>query len=200
MANLPDPIQKAIDALSNLPGIGSRSAERLTFALLKNPEHISKNLANALLDLEKIKECEISHNYTEQENCPIVLDSRRNSKIICVVESPMDVIALERTHEYKGQYHVLHGVISPLNKIRPEDIRIASLIQRIQKNPEIEEIIFALSCNIESDTTTFYIIEKLNTFFDGKITQIARGIPSGGDLDYLDIGTISRAFLDRKNF
>ncbi len=200
MAKLPDPIQKAIDALSDLPGIGSRSAERLTFALLKNPETVAPKLAQALLDLEKVRECAVSHNYTEAEICPITADPRREKKVICVVEMPMDVVALEKTNEYKGQYHVLHGVISPLNKVRPEDVRIASLLTRIQENAEIEEIIFAFSANVESDATAFYITEKLEKIFKGKITRIARGIPSGGDLDYLDTGTISRAFSDRKTF
>ena len=202
MTHLPRSIQNAIEALSDLPGIGQRSAERLVFSLLKNKNQLDKKLAKAFAELkENLNECEISCNYCEGKLCPLATDPNRTDKIICVVENPLDLIAIERTNEFKGRYHVLHGVISPLNKIGPEDLRIPQLIQRIKKNPQIEEVILAMSGNVEGDATAFYITEQIrNTGYKGIVSRLARGIPTGGDLDYVDTGTLSRAFIDRKTF
>lgn len=205
---LPQSIQTAIEALSDLPGIGSRSAERLIFALLKNESGLDQKIAEALKDLKKnIGECSQCYHFCEvipseekQPLCAICQKFSRDRKSICVIETPTDLIALERTHEFKGLFHVLHGVISPLQKVGPEDLRIAQLFERIKNNPETEEIILAMSGNIESDATALYITENLHKFFKGKITRIARGIPTGGDLDYLDAGTLSRALLDRREY
>lgn len=206
MQSLPKSIQKAIEALSDLPGIGSRSAERLVFALLKNDMQLEEKIAEALVNLKKnLGECDTCHHYCEHKPdepviCPICSDFSRDTKTLCVVEEPTDLIAIERTHEYKGCYHVLHGVLSPLNKIGPDQIRITSLINRVETTDEsFDEIILALSGNIESDATALYITEQLQKIFDGKITRLARGIPTGGDLDYLDVGTLSRAMLDRRS-
>lgn len=203
---LPQSIQNAINALSDLPGIGSRSAERLIFALLKNESGLDQKISETLGTLKKnICECENCHNFCdnffdpgEKKLCKICQNATRNNKILCVVETPMDLIAVERTHEFKGHFHVLHGVISPLQKVTPKELRIRELFLRLEKNSEIEEIILALSGNVESDTTVLYLLENLSDFFKGKITRLARGIPMGGDLDYLDAGTLSRAILDRK--
>ena len=228
MISLPISIQKAIEALADLPGIGSRSAERLVFSLLKNDLQLEEKIAEALLNLKKnLGECEICHHYCETKAreldlnttavsnglpgspalqlpslvCPICSDFTRDRSVICIVEEPTDLIAIERTHEYKGLYHVLHGVLSPMNKIGPDKLRIVSLIKRIthQSDNQFSEIIIALSGNVESDATALYLTQQLKAFPEIKITRLARGIPSGGDLDYLDIGTLSQAMLDRRS-
>lgn len=203
---LPQSIQNAIEALSDLPGIGSRSAERLVFALLKNESGLDQKISQALGVLkENICECENCYHFCDNSSeinvktlCKICKNATRNNKVLCVVETPIDLIAIERTHEFKGFFHVLHGVISPLQKIGPNDLRIQELFDRLESNPEIKEIILALSGNVESDATALYLMENLPKYFKGKTTRLARGIPMGGDLDYLDAGTLSRAILDRK--
>jgi len=198
---LPKPILDAIESLSDLPGIGSRSAERLIFSLLKNESGLDQKIATHIGNLKKgIQECEKCHHFCEQKMCSICENTSRDERLLCVVESPLDLIALERTHEYKGLYHVLHGVISPLNKVHPEDIRIKSLLKRVQENSEIQEIILATSGTTESDATAMYIARELESLFTGKISRLSRGIPSGGDLDYLDLGTLSRAMCERREF
>lgn len=208
MNSLPNSITKAIESLSDLPGIGNRSAERLIFSLLKNTSSLDQKIAESLAGLKSnVAECIQCFHYCDTNTetpaislCPICKNINREQRTICIVESPLDVVALERTHEFKGLYHVLHGVISPLNKILPDNLRIKELLKRVENTPEIEEILFALSGNVESDGTTSFIAEKLKPIFKGTITKIARGIPSGGDLDYLDTGTIGRAILDRRSF
>ncbi len=200
---LPQSIQDTIDALSDLPGIGQRSAERLVFALLRNESDLDQKLAQSLTNLKfNLNECRVSCNYCDGELCPIVTDTRRSQSTICVVETPLDLMAIERTNEFRGQYHVLHGVISPLNKVGPEDLRITQLIHRIQTDDtQVEEIILAMSGNVEGDATAFYITEQIRqTSFNGKVSRLARGIPTGGDLDYVDAGTLSRALVDRREF
>ena len=198
---LPPSITNAIEALSDLPGIGSRSAERLIFSLLKNDAGLDQKIARTIGNLKtNIRECILCHHFSEEEKCKICANPSRDTRIICVVESPMDLVALERTHEFRGQYHVLHGVISPMNKVRPENLRITPLFERVKSNSEIEEIILATSGNVEGDATSLYLTENLKKFFHGKISRLARGIPTGGDLDYLDIGTLSRAMADRREF
>ncbi len=201
MQTLPQSIQSAIDALSDLPGIGSRSAERLVFTLLQNDSALDQKLARAFGNLKlNLNECSISYNYCEGKNCPLATHPNRDDKVICVVETPMDLLAIERTQEFKGRYHVLHGVISPMNKVRPEQLRINQLIERVETSDTIEEVVLAMSGNVEGDATAFYITEKLQHNFNGKVTRLARGIPTGGDLDYLDAGTLSRALIDRREF
>ncbi|MCK5460404.1 recombination protein RecR [Candidatus Gracilibacteria bacterium] len=206
---LPQSIQTAIQSLSDLPGIGNRSAERLIFALLRNESGLDQKISESLKNLRKnIGECSLCHHFCEITNseetqaplCEICQRPSRDKKSICVIETPTDLIALERTLEFKGLFHVLHGVISPLQKVGPEDLRIAHLFKRLQNNTEIEEVILAMSGNIESDATALYITENLHKIFKGKITRLARGIPTGGDLDYLDTGTLSRALLDRRDY
>lgn len=195
---LPAAITTAIDALSDLPGIGSRSAERLIFALLKNEGGLDQKIGQSLLDLKKnVRECAQCCHLAEEELCPICQSPTRSADSICVVESPMDVLAIERTHGFDGQYHVLHGVISPLDRVSADDLRIAELIDRVTKNPPTE-IILALSGTTESEATAMQLSAQLHRNCDAKISRLARGIPSGGDLDYLDAGTLSRAMMDRR--
>jgi len=198
---LPKSIEKAIEALSDLPGIGARSAERLVFSLLRNQTGLSEKIAEALSGLgENISECTQCHNYCETGGlCPIC-HSHREAKLICVVESPIDILAIEKTHEFRGQYHVLHGVISPMNKVGPDDLRIASLVSRLQASGETEEVILAMSGNVEGEATALYLTDQLHQLTSTKVSRLARGIPSGGDLDYLDVGTLSRALMDRSEF
>ena len=198
MKLLPESIERAIEALSTLPGIGNRSAERLVLTLLRNPQGLENTIGEALINLKKnLKECDRCCHYTETTLCPICFDDLRDKHTLCIIEASTDLLALERTHTYKGQYHVLHGVLSPLQKTRPEDIRLGELFTRIQEEP-IEEVVLALSSNTESEATCLYIQEHIKPFFKGKITRLARGIPSGGDLDYLDMGTLSRALQERR--
>lgn len=201
MQNLPQAIQTAIEALSDLPGIGSRSAERLVFNLLRNESGLDQKLALAVGALkESVRECPISFNYCDGQYCPLAVSPNRNDNILCIVETPMDLLAIERTSEFKGRYHVLHGILSPLNKIGPDQLRITPLLQRVKNSTEIEEVIIALSGNVEGDATAYYLMDKMASIFTGKITRLARGIPTGGDLDYLDTGTLSRALTDRREF
>lgn len=205
---LPNSLQSAIESLSDLPGIGSRSAERLVFNLLKNETGLARKIGEHLVVLkDKICECEVCCNYTEHNNeqkkCSICQQSKRNSQQLCIVESPVDLIAIERTHEYKGMYHVLHGIISPLRRVSPEDLRIKELFLR--DFSEVTEIILATSGTTESEATAMYLAEKFDKHFVGManrptVSRLARGIPSGGDLDYLDAGTLSRAIVERRQF
>lgn len=225
--NLPQSLQDTINALSNLPGIGTRSAERLAFSLLRNQSGLAQTLGENLTVLQdNVTECPICCNYADNQNinnsgqpkldpgadhsqlptpsnCAICQQTNRQENVLCVVESPMDVLALEKTHEYKGVYHVLHGIISPLKKIDVGQIRIEEFFARDLN--QFTEIIFALPGTTEAEATALYLIDKLEQHFSKQtekpnVTRLARGIPSGSDLDYLDIGTLSRAMLDRRVF
>ncbi len=201
MNYLPKPITEAIEALANLPGIGTRSAERLVFYLLKNPAKIDQKIGQSILNLKKnIKECSECFHYSENEKCPICSSFNRDKNVICIVETPLDLLAIEKTHEFRGKYHVLHGVLSPLDRVSADDLRIKELLIRIESNPEIKEIIIATSGTTESEATAMFIREQLLPIFRGKISRLARGIPTGGDLDYLDAGTLSKAMVDRREF
>ena len=196
---LPKSITDAITALSDLPGIGTRSAERLVFGLLKNESGLEKKIGDALKNLkENLHECENCCHLAEENLCPICQDDSRSEKTICVVESPLDLLALERTHDFRGKYHVLHGVISPLDRVSAADLRIDELFDRVKKSDNLDEIILALSGTTESEATGLFLREELQKIFNGKISALARGIPSGGDLDFLDAGTLCRAMLDRR--
>lgn len=203
MEILPKAITNAIESLSDLPGIGSRSAERLVLNLMRANSGLDQKIARSLGELKsQVHECETCFHFCEsnEKQCVLCRGQNRDPHVLCVVESPLDLIALEKTHEYKGLYHVLHGVISPLNRIGPQDLRLAQLFDRLKKNPDIQEIILATSGNTESDATAMYIAQEIQPFFIGKISRLSRGIPSGGDLDYLDIGTLSRAISERRDF
>jgi len=201
-SSLPLPIKEAIENLSSLPGIGSRSAERLVFTLLKNQTNLDQKIAESIGSLKRnIQECEECFHFSEQKRCAICENENRSQKILCIIESPMDLIAIERTDDFKGKYHVLHGIISPINRIRPEDIRFFELMQRIEKQKDKwEEVILALPPTVEGDATSMYITREIKKTFKGKITKLARGIPSGSDFDYLDLGTMSRAIIERREF
>ena len=191
-----DTVEDVIDALGRLPGIGPKSAQRITFHLMRLPvEDIEPLTSSISLMKEKIRFCESCFNISEQELCPICEDSQRNSEMLCVVEEPKDIIALEKTAEFKGRYHVLGGSISPIDGIGPEQLKVAELLRRIE--PErIEEVIVAMNPNIEGEATAIYLARLLEPL-GVKVTKIASGLPVGGDLEYADELTLGRAFLGR---
>ena len=196
---LPEPIQNLIDALSRLPGIGPKTASRLAFYLLRAPEDASLELAEALQGLKaNTAECPVCFNITisGREVCEICGDERRDRTVMCVVEEPLDVFALERTAGYQGQYHVLHGVLSPIVGISAEDLRITELLARLGQG-EVQEVILATNPSLEGDATAMYLSKRLAEY-DIRVTRLARGLPVGGDLEYADQNTLKRALDGRQ--
>lgn len=192
-------LEKAVAELSKLPGIGRKTALRLALHLLRKAPEDARDLGEAIIQMrENISYCTRCHNISEEEVCPICNDSRRDQKTLCVVENVKDVITIESTHQYSGLYHVLGGLISPLDGIAPSDIEIESLVERV-KNEEIDEVILALSPTIEGDTTNFYIFRKLGTL-PVKITMLARGLSVGNELEYADELTLGKSIQNRIPF
>ncbi|WP_337040360.1 recombination mediator RecR [Emticicia sp. 17c] len=193
-------IEDAVIEISKLPGIGKKSALRLVLHLLKREEAQTQLLADALLAMRnKTTYCRKCHNISDDELCQICSSPRRDQHIICVVEDTRDVLAIENTAQYKGLYHVLGGIISPLMGVGPNDLQIESLLKRIEHasgEEKVQEVILALSPTMEGDTTAFYLQKKLKVF-PIKISTIARGIPIGGDLEYTDEVTLGRSILSR---
>ncbi|MGM0548469.1 MAG: recombination mediator RecR [Bacillota bacterium] len=193
----PKPMGKLIGELSKLPGIGPKTARRLSFYILGQPKNDVKNLADALLEArEQINYCSNCNHLTEGDTCTFCQSEARNRRTICVVESPRDVVAMEKTGEYKGLYHVLHGAISPMDGIGPDEIKIRSLIPRLEQDA-VEEVIVATDPNAEGDATAMYLA-KLIKPLGVKVTRIAHGIPVGGDLEYADEVTLSKALEGRR--
>ncbi len=193
-------IEDAVNEVAKLPGIGKKTALRMVLHLIKENEHRTVALADALTKLRSnIRFCKTCHNISDEEECTICKSHKRDKSIVCVVEDTQDVMAIENTAQFLGVYHVLGGVISPMNGIGPSDIKIDSLISRLTNGNEIKEIILALSPTMEGDTTNFYINRKL-AVFPVKVTSIARGIPVGGDLEYADEITLGRSILGRTLF
>lgn len=192
-----DPIQKLIDEFSRLPSIGYKTAQRLAFHVINMPEENVTRLTNAILSAKNnIKYCEKCCNLTDISPCNICSNPKRETNIIMVVEDPRDMAAYERINEYKGLYHVIHGSISPLNGIGPNDLKIKELISRIN-HENIEEVILATNPNVEGEATAVYI-SKLLKPLDIKATRIAHGVPVGGDLEFVDQLTLSRALTGRQ--
>lgn len=194
-------IEDAVNEVSKLPGIGKKTALRLVLHLVKENENKTYALTQALNTLrEKIRFCSVCHNISDQETCSICQSHRRDKSIVCVVEETQDVMAIENTSQYSGVYHVLGGVISPMNGVGPSDLKIDSLIARVANSKgEIKEIILALSPTMEGDTTGFYLNKRLKDF-PVKVTTIARGVPVGGNLEYTDEITLGRSILGRTTF
>ncbi|MCH4006465.1 MAG: recombination mediator RecR [Eubacterium sp.] len=193
----PKPLGRLIGELSKLPGIGSKSAQRLAFHILSISDKEAEGLADAIVEAKKTMHyCSACGNLTDRDPCDICTDPSRNPDVLCVVETPQDVLAMERIKEYHGRYHVLNGVISPMDGIGPEDINLKSLIIRLQKHPEIKEVILATNPNIEGEATAMYIARLLKP--SGiKVTRIAHGLPVGGDLEYADEVTLLKAMEGR---
>ena len=197
MKHYAKPLANLIGQLSRLPGIGGKSAQRLAFHILSMDEQEAFAIADAILDAKKnMKYCSVCGNLTDVDPCGICSDSSRDEKVICVVEGPRDVTAMERIREFKGLYHVLHGAISPMDGVGPEDINMKSLILRLQQN-DVEEVILATNPNIEGEATAMYIARLIKP--SGiKVSRIAHGLPVGGDLDYADEVTLSKAMEGRR--
>lgn len=198
---IPEPVERLIEAFSRLPGIGPKTASRLTFHLLRGPEGEARELAEALVSMsENTTFCSRCFNITAEgvDPCSICADESRRNSVVCVVEEPLDVVAIERTASFDGRYHVLHGAISPVEGIGPEDLRLAELLARIE--PEaIEELVLATNPTMEGEATAMYIKRQLQD--QGlRITRLARGLPSGGDLEYADLKTLSQALEGRQEF
>jgi recombination protein RecR len=197
---LPEPIQNLVNAFARLPGVGPKTASRLTFYLLRASEDLSQDLALALQALKtNIGYCTRCFNITMagREFCEICAHPQRDPAQVCVVEDPLDVVALERTGGYRGQYHVLHGVLSPIEGIGPTDLKISPLLHRVQ-NDGIEEVILATNPSMEGDATAMYLQGQLNSL-GVRITRLARGLPIGGDLEYADQNTLLRALTGRQD-
>ncbi len=198
-------LDNAIDQFARLPGIGRKTALRLVLHMLRQEEADVTAFADALTILKRdVKYCKKCHNISESELCPICADKTRDGSVICVVENIQDVLAIERTMQYKGLYHVLGGIISPMDGIGPSNLEIESLIERIRNGQsgkdgeqQIREVIFALASTMEGDTTNFYISRKLREFPDVKLSVIARGINVGDELQYTDEVTLGRSILNR---
>jgi len=194
-----DPISKLVQEFSKLPGIGPKSAQRITFYLLRSSEEQAKFLAEALLSLkQRITLCSTCCNVTESDPCPICRNHERDASQICIVEQPQDILALEHTGIYKGLYHVLHGAISPTEGVGSEDIRIRELLSRLQDG-QVEEVILATNTNLEGEQTAMYL-SQLITPLGIKVTRLARGLPFGTELEYADDVTLTRALEGRQEF
>jgi len=196
---LPEPIQNLVLALERLPGIGPKTASRLAFFLLRAPEEVSGQLAEALTDIKtRIAFCQECFNITTagRVRCEICESSQRDGSIICVVEEPLDVLALERIGAYKGKYHILQGVLSPIEGINPDDLKIRALLERIQRGG-VKEVILATNPSMEGEATAQYLYPRLRA--EGvRVTRLARGLPVGGDLEYADQNTLLRALSGRQ--
>lgn len=198
MANiLPRPVENLINEFARLPGIGPKTASRLTFYLLRSSEEQINDLAASLAALKQSTQiCSICFNITEEDPCPICGDENRDEALICIVEEPLDVIALERSRAFSGRYHVLHGVITPVEGIGPDDLKIDELVNRLGAG-NIQEVIIATNATLEGDSTALYLQRRLG-HFSIKITRLARGLPVGGDLEYTDEITLGRALEGRQ--
>jgi len=197
--NLPRPVRKLIESFEKLPGIGPKTAQRLTFYLLHVPQSQLETFAEALATLKKNTVlCSICHNVTDKDPCSVCSNQNRDKSIICVVEQPLDVLALEKTGEYQGVYHVLHGAISPLNNIGPDELHIRELLPRL-KNREVKEVILATNPNMEGEATAMYLA-KLIKPLEIKVTRLAHGLPVGADIEYADEVTLSRAIEGRRKY
>ncbi len=199
MPILPEPVYNLINALERLPGIGPKTASRLTFHLLRAPDDLSQQLASALQQLKSAtslcKEC-FNITLAGQEVCEVCSDTRRDESSICVVEEPLDVLVLEQTGGFQGKYHVLHGVLSPIEGIGPENLKIKPLIERV-KSGKVREVIVATNPSMEGDATALYLRQQLAST-GARVTRLARGLPVGGDLEYADQNTLLRALAGRQ--
>ena len=204
MTAIVEPVARLIEAFSRLPGIGPKTAQRLTYFLLRAPEGEARTLAAALVAVrDEVVFCELCFNISTGPRCPICLDSERDDPRLCVVEEPLDVLALERTGAFKGRYHVLHGAISPMDGVGPDRLRIRPLLERVAERcnagDPFAEVVLATNPTLEGEATAMYLAERLVGDV-GAITRIARGIPVGGDLEYADEVTLVRAMQGRREF
>lgn len=192
-----EPVERLINELSKLPGIGRKTAARLAFHILRIPKREAQELARGIIDVkERIHPCSVCFNLTDQDPCRICCDSRRNDEVICVVEEPNDLMAIEGTGDFRGKYHVLHGTLSPLEGIGPEDIKVKELLRRLEAG-KVKEVIMATNPNVEGGATALYLTELIKPL-GVKVTRIAYGIPMGGDIEYTDGVTLVKALEGRR--
>ena len=197
MAFFAKPIERLIRELSKFPGVGAKTATRLAFYILRSSGEDARSLADAILAVkEKIGLCSECFNITDIDPCLLCGDERRTKDLICVVEEPQDVAAIEKTAEYKGLYHVLHGVLSPLDGVGPDDLNLKRLVERVLEN-DVKEVIVATNPKVEGETTALYISRLLKPFAV-KVTRLAQGLPMGGELEYFDEATVARAIEGRR--
>ena len=197
MDTTPRSVTRLIEEFHRLPGIGPKTAQRLTFYLLRTSKTQVDSLSDAIRDLrEKITTCALCQNIAESNPCNVCRDESRDQTIICVIEEPLDLVAIERTREYKGLYHVLHGAISPVEGIGPEDLRIKELLERL-RDGRVQEVVLATNPNLEGEATAMYL-ERLIKPLGIRLTRLARGLPVGGDLEYADEVTLTRALEGRR--
>jgi recombination protein RecR len=190
-----DPIRRLVQHLARLPGVGEKTATRLAFHLVRAPKQQTRDLAQALLDLaDRIRLCSVCANVTEADPCATCADPRREDDVICVVATPADVVAIDRSGTYRGKYHVLHGLLSPLEGIGPEDLRIVELMRRL--GPTVREVILATSASVEGEATAMYLARMVKPL-GLTVSRIATGLPVGGELEYSDQATIARALAGR---
>ena len=189
-------VENLVAQLTRLPGIGSRTAQRLAFHILQRPAEEVLALAGALQDVkERVRFCSDCGNLTEEERCSICTDGRRDHALICVVEQPVDLVSLERTHEFRGLYHVLGGALSPLDGVEPSDLRIDELIERVEANG-VQEVVLAMNPNMTGEATAAFLADRLRGRV--RVTRLASGLPVGGDLEYADEVTLGRALAGRR--
>ncbi len=195
--NLPKPVIDLIEKFEKLPGIGPKSAQRLVFYLLRYPKNEIQDFAQKLVDLkQKTTRCSVCHNITQNDPCDICTDSQRDRTKLCIVENSLDLIAIEKTGKYKGLYHVLNGLIDPLNYVGPEQIYLFDIVKRLEG---VKEVIFALSSTLEGESTTLYIVSLIKKHNKNiKLTRLGYGLPVGADVEYTDTKTLSLAFETRK--
>ncbi|HEX5059487.1 MAG TPA: recombination mediator RecR [Kofleriaceae bacterium] len=192
-----DPIRRLVQELSRLPGIGEKTATRLAFHLVRGNRQQVLDLAQALVDVtDKIRLCSVCMNMTEADPCTLCADPRRDGEVICVVATPSDLIAIDRGGHFRGRYHVLHGLLSPLEGIGPDDIRVAELVRRLGGDPPVREVIIATSPSVDGEATAMYVARVLKPL-GVKVSRIATGLPVGGELEYSDQATIARALAGR---
>jgi recombination protein RecR len=190
-------VENLVSQLTRLPGVGTRTAQRLAFHLLRVPKDEAAALAGAIADVkERVRFCSECGNLTEEDVCEICRDTRRDQAVVCVVEQPADLISVERTHEYRGLYHVLGGALSPIDGVEPEHLRIGELLQRVERNG-IQEVVLATNPNMTGEATAAYLADRLRGRV--RVTRLASGLPVGGDLEYADEVTLGRAFEGRRN-
>lgn len=193
-------LEGAVTEIARLPGIGRKTALRLALHLLRQPRATSEALGNAIIAMRQgIRYCKVCHNISQSEVCPICADARRDAGTVCVVESVKDVLALENTGQYRGTYHVLGGIISPMDGIGPDQLEIQSLVERVSGGG-VREVILALSATMEGDTTNYYLYRRLAPYPDVKITQLARGVAVGNEIEYTDEITLGRSLENRTLF
>jgi recombination protein RecR len=189
-------VENLVSQLTRLPGVGTRTAQRLAFHLLRVPKDEAAALAGAIAEVkERVRFCAECGNLTEEDVCEICRDARRDRAVVCVVEQPADLISVERTHEYRGLYHVLGGALSPIDGVEPEDLRIGQLMQRVERNG-IEEVVLATNPNMTGEATAAYLADRLRGRV--RVTRLASGLPVGGDLEYADEVTLGRALAGRR--